>query len=631
MSTKQIVPAVLLSLVVLSTAVNAQVLPTPATAPTAEANSEEAAEAKKKLTKSGLALLEEVAAEASSLKLTENRIRVQATVADLLWPYDEERARAMVRAAQETITAMIGEIDSSDPQVHNTAGIVMQVRHEVINKLARRDAKLALEFLRATRQPQVSYHNPDYKQPDQEAAMELNLAGQVAAQDPQAALRMAEESLSKGVSSGLINVLSQVRAKDPEAAAKLAGDMVKRLRPEEFGVDHEAVNVAASLLQMVRVKEAASSDQAPGTPTAELPRGSFVDLSRASGIAVDEQVRRELIEKIVTAVNVMTPHRTGNAHGLFMALKSVMPEVEKYAPTRAAALRRRMGDFEKTLHPQQRVWQEYQEVMQSGNLDTILAAAAKAPAEVRDQLYTQAVWKAVGEGNHERAREITGNLSNPQNRAQMLRDIERQMPWRAAERGNFEEARQQLSRVTSKEERLNMLIQIAMMARNSKKEDVARGFLDEAQGLVGGRAETHTQFNALMQVAQAFAALDPARSFGIIEAAVDRLNELLTAAAVIDGFGQESFRDGELRPNGGYMWNEMVRQCGLALAQLAATDFDRASAVAGKFERSEVRATARLMVAQGVLSTGANEYGLHGAGFMSGRRINGGNTISIRH
>ena len=114
---------------------------------------------------------------------------------------------------------------------------------------------------------------------------------------------MAEESLSKGVSSGLLNVLSQVGAKDPEAAAKLAGDIVKRLRPEEFGVDHEALNVAASLMQMVRVKEAAAASLTP----AQGPK--IVGISHASGIVVDEAVRRELIEKVVTAVNAMAPHR----------------------------------------------------------------------------------------------------------------------------------------------------------------------------------------------------------------------------------------------------------------------------------------------------------------------------------
>ncbi|HVF88373.1 MAG TPA: hypothetical protein VM866_12330 [Pyrinomonadaceae bacterium] len=617
MLTKRIVPAAVLSLLTFSIIVGAQVHTTPATPPPSggesEAESEQVVKARKELVKGAFALLEEVSSEASSLKLAENRIRVQMTVADLLWPHDEARAREMYKTVQESLAAMIGEVDPGDPQVYNTTNLVAQFRNEVLNNLAGRDAKLALEFLRATRQPQIFYHGGDYKQPDQEAAMELNLAGQIAAQDPKAALRMAEESLGKGVSSGLLNVLSQVQAKDKDAAAKLAGDIVKSLRPEEFGIDHEAINVATNLLQMIRAREAANPNSAQGA-----------QLQNMGGVVVDEGVRRELVEKIVTAVNGMAPHRTGNAHGLFMSLKGIMPEVEKYAPTRAATLRRRMGDFEKTIPPQQRVWQEYQEVMQSGTLDAMLEAAAKAPAEMRDQLYSQAVWKAVGENDYERARQIIANFTNPQQRAQLLRDLERQMPWRAAERGNFEEARQLLSRITSKEERINTLLQIAMMARNNKRDDVARGFLEEAHNLVAGRAENHAQFQALLQIAQAYATLDPARSFGIIEGAVDRLNELLAAAAVVDGFGQESFREGELRPAGGYIWNELVRQCGQGLTQLATTDFARASTVAGKFERNEVRAMARLMVAQGVLSSEMNGQGFEGAA-RYGRGRRGGN------
>ncbi|HVF27463.1 MAG TPA: hypothetical protein VM943_04420, partial [Pyrinomonadaceae bacterium] len=188
MLTKRIVPVFVLSLLTFSTSVGAQVITTPATAPPSEAESEQAVKARKELMNSAFALLEEVSSEASSLKLAENRIRVQMTVADLLWSHDEARAREMFKAVQENLAAIIAEIDPGDPQVYNTTNIVSQFRNEVLHKLAGRDAKLALEFLRATRQPQLFHHGGDYKQPDQEAAMELNLAGQIAAQDPKAAL-----------------------------------------------------------------------------------------------------------------------------------------------------------------------------------------------------------------------------------------------------------------------------------------------------------------------------------------------------------------------------------------------------------------------------------------------------------
>ena len=43
---------------------------------------------------------------------------------------------------------------------------------------------------------------------------------------------------------------------------------------------------------------------------------------------------------------------------------------------------------------------------------------------------------------------------------------------------------------------------------------------------------------------------DPNQSFEMIESSIARLNELLESAAALEGFGQETFKEGELRPQG---------------------------------------------------------------------------------
>ncbi len=240
---------------------------------------------------------------------------------------------------------------------------------------------------------------------------------------------------------------------------------------------------------------------------------------------------------------------------------------------------------------------------------------------MREQFYSQAAWKAAGENDVERARQIIGNISNPRLRAQMLRDLERQMPWRAAERGDFEQAWQLLSRITTVEECVNLLLQLASVATNKNNKEAARQFTEEAYGLVAGRAENQQQFSTQLQVAQTFAATDPARSFELVEGAIGRLNELLNAAAVIDGFGQEAFRQGELKLQGGDHWSELARSCGQILSALAPRDFARARSGAERFERTEVRTLARLMVAQGVLSSQHNNTNRGNTSTMGTRHI----------
>nr|MBA3713453.1 hypothetical protein [Pyrinomonadaceae bacterium] len=114
----------------------------------------ETAEAQKELEKQAVALLDEVATEAQTLKLMGNRVRLQMMIVDLLWPRDEERARALFKQLTADLAEMMtGATDMSDPNVQNSAQMVMQFRHEMLNVLSERDTKLALEFLRATRQP----------------------------------------------------------------------------------------------------------------------------------------------------------------------------------------------------------------------------------------------------------------------------------------------------------------------------------------------------------------------------------------------------------------------------------------------------------------------------------------------
>ncbi|HVF57393.1 MAG TPA: hypothetical protein VM934_14660 [Pyrinomonadaceae bacterium] len=597
----------------------------------APAKEEAADDAKKTLRRQALALLADVIAETRGLKLVENRARTQAIAAGLLWPHDEEAARALFKEATDGIVQLAAAGDPADPQNYNTLQTVSQLRNEMMQMLAPRDAKLALDFLRATRQP-TPYVNPgaEYRPPDMELALEMQLAAQVAAQDPKMAIRMAEESLSKGISSNLLGVVYQINSKDPEAASKLAGEIIKKLRPEDLARDYEAGNVATQLLNMTRVKSATPAPAATSVAAVAPSNGPMIVTHNGSdmsvtvtsggnspetGVVLDESLRRELIEAMAAAALGNSPNRSGISNNLLNALRPAMADVEKYAPTRLAPLRRRMAETERSFDGRGRIWKEYGAVMQEGSIEALLEAAPKAPRQVRDQLYTQAAWKAIGENNLDRARQVIENISNPQQRAMMLRDIDRQMPWRAAERGNFEEARQMVSRFSTIEERVAALIQIASAAQLKGDKAAARRSLDDARDMVVGRAHGQTQFSAQLDLARAYSTLDAEEAFAVVESAVGQLNELLAAAAVVDGFGLESFKDGELRQQqGGYIWNDLISRCAAELATLAPVDFERARTAARKFQRPDARTLAQLLLAQNVLTGAATPGG--------GRRIN---------
>lgn len=583
--------------------------------------------ARAELERKALALLKEAVEASAELRLTENRVRAQVTAARLLWPRDAEAGRAAFKAAADAVAALGAGVDPEDPQFYVAAQTVMQLRGEMVQIAAQYDAKLALEFLRATRPSYVeALAAAGYGQ--QEQAIELGLARRIAAQEPRRALEMAEESLSRGVTQGLLSVLNELRAKEPAAAARLAADIVRRLRADELPNSHEASAAAHQLLLMTGP---AQSPPANAAALAALPvvRGhgtiavSSVPASAGDGAALlDEQTRKELVEKVLAAFAASAPNQVG-AYSLFQALQTLLPELERYAPGRAAALRRRADELERGFNPQRQLLRPYEEVMQAGTVEALLEAAPKAPAEVRDQLYTHAAWKAFNEGKDpDRARRILESVSNPQQRAQARRSMEQQAHLEAAQAGGYTEARLTAARLPVVEDRVNALLQIAGVAAAANDAQTARQVLEDARAAVEGQTRGQQQFNHRLQIADAYARFDAGAAFELVESSIGRLDELMDAAVVLDGFGQESFREGELKPqsHGGNVWYELINRCAYTLAVLAASDFDRAAKAAGKFRRTDARTAAQLSLATMILNTQATPGWLRHGGLLPLRK-----------
>ncbi|HEX8131074.1 MAG TPA: hypothetical protein VF527_18380 [Pyrinomonadaceae bacterium] len=547
------------------------------------------------LERKALALLDEVIGEMRSLKLVENRIRLQATAAEMLWPRNQERAREIFNAAASDLSGITAGIETDDPQYHNLVGATTQLRWWMLNIIAERDAKLALEFLRATRQPPPPVQpGANYRQPDQELMLETQLAQHIAARDPQQALRIGEEVLSRGLSSNLMPLLDQLRTRDPEGAARLTASIVKKLRTANFVVDYEATNIASYLLLSTRPAENAN---AGGQPQQVNTTGQ----TNARRLLLDEPVRRDLANLLINAAVSSTgnPRQSRNMGGLLSTVQQLMPEVERYAPAQAAAVRRRVEGFERRTEGNPR---EYRQLMETGTPEAMIEAAAKAAPEMRQQLYRTAVWKAFNDGNPDRARQIINtSIEGAQQREQLLKELDQQMFWRAASEGKIEQAQTFLARIKSKDERIGMLLQLARITSAKGNTEAAAAFLDEVWNLIGGRAKGHSQFGMQLQLARTYAQVAPSRAFEIMEASVMHLNELVAAAAVVDGFGQEAFAEDELKGQEGYLWGALATQSNEALAALAPVDFDHAVAVADRLQRPELRLPARLAVARGIL------------------------------
>ncbi|HEX8774557.1 MAG TPA: hypothetical protein VF735_13370 [Pyrinomonadaceae bacterium] len=283
-------------------------------------DAEQRREASKEVVNKALALLEEITTEVSTLRLAENRVLIEARVADTLWAHNERRSRALI---QEAI-GNLNELMSGDAQDEGQTEAYAELRREILNILARHDPLLAREFLRATSQPLNL---------EEEVQLNLRLATEIAANDPQQALKIAQQVLAKGVSYQLIELLSQLKQKEPDAAARLAGEILNVLRTENLAANSEAASVAYELLLIGR----GSSSAAAVAPDAHVP--AMLTLSAS----------RELVTMLASAA-LRAP---ASNQEMLLVSQQILPEVDKYAPSLAPRLRRKVTEQIKTSNEEE--------------------------------------------------------------------------------------------------------------------------------------------------------------------------------------------------------------------------------------------------------------------------------------
>jgi hypothetical protein len=548
--------------------------------------------------KMGLAMVDEIIKDAQSLRLPENRFRVLVQTANAVWNIDERRARILFKGAQESLKELQAAVDNSDPQYAYMPGLVMQLRTEMIYTLAQRDPELALDALQATRQMGVGLA-PDVAA-SFDAQMEMQLARLLAAKDVPRALEMAERGLAGGVSQEVVNVINALAETNRDAAQKLFDETLVRLHTENYATNPTAAYVALNLLrewfQRGSASDAAGEQQ--GTPT--IQRLKF-----------NEMAARDLCDTILRAVLYNPAGASpggrlpwGNTYDMLRQLQPMLPDIKKLVPSQASSLEARIGEMQRVAELQSGPWAKVQELINTAPVSELLAAAGNAPPDVQNHLIQSAAWKAFNEGNSDLARQIIQEkLTDPRVRQDMQANIDRQSTDRLINEGKVAEARSLLSRLSSAAERVAFLTRLAALAIAKGDKNEAHQLLNEAQAQVSSRPENYQMLYAQFEIANVCRSLDPPRGYSIIEAAIDRLNELTAAAATLNGFDlQQYFRNDEFILANGNSLNQLLQQIGAQVSEVAARDADRARLMADRVGHLEMKTWIYLVMFPAVLS-----------------------------
>lgn len=593
-------------------------------------SSEKQAEEKAALEAKAVVLLEQIVAESVTLKLPENRIRLQIAAADLLWKHSEERARGLFDLASAGIIELQGKSAVNDnrqgfegrpnasPYNQNRVSAT-QLRQELVLTAASHNATLAYQILHATQPSPLPSDQPNNRMANMEASLEQRLLAQIALTDPLLAMKNAEEMLDKGqYSSSFAQVLAQLQQKDKEAATKFSDKLLKRLQMENLLTHQEAGMLTLSLLRPGPKPPEKSGE----TPRVALGYGSQVLSETAFTNLLDAAIAASLKANLPAQGSGRGFNTGGGPNGfrggnpqqggpnappveqvtgriLLNGLEPLLPQIDKYLPARSTAVRQKLTQAGMD-NSQRASFNQINELVQQGTSESLMSAAATAPAGMQASLYQRAAMKAMEEGNTERARQIANERLSGAQRTTLLQRIETQQLALKTGDEAMESIRQSLARLASDEERLRMLLQLSASTQKDNAK-LALQILGEAQKLVSGRITSYQQFESQLQVARAFATLDPARSFEVLEPGINQLNELFPAAALLSGFDVNIFKNGELPLQESSRLSNMVNQYAQQLAALAKSDFERAQMTAERFQLPEARIFTRLAIVRGVL------------------------------
>lgn len=566
-------------------------------------------ERRQELERKTLALLDEVATQTLSLKLPENRSFVLTAAADLLWTHDENRARNLFWDALNNLTSPTNPASNdSMPKDSTTKGsttndsttkrpasdkvqslsqyyAMFGVRQEFLRKVARRDPQLALDMLRATRLPPTEPVNANYHLPD-ERDLEQEIANEAAVRDPKRALQIARESLAKGLTFQLLGVLSQLNRRNPEAAQEFAGDLIDKIHSVNLATDPVAWRTAIELLRLARTPQ-----DVPAESGAVLGPGR---------LKLNDDQKRELVEILTDAAL----SASANAN-LLSGLSEVMPEVEQFAPDRVAKIKTKLAETNRILSPEQRQWNDLNSLVSKGTPEELIRAAAKSSDDVRREIYQAAVMKAVMKGKADALREFIKSEVEDASQRNSLNDLldAQEIGW-AVNHGNTEELQKLLPSIRLKEKRAEAMAEIAMMLEKKGEHDEALKLLDDARTLVKVDLKSQTQSDALLAVMLAYALVDPAKAFAIIEPIIDHTNDDISKLLLLDRIVKSgAVKNGEIimQQPGIVSIDFAIFKYGKGVVALANADFDRTKAAADRFQRNELRIMARLTIAQALL------------------------------
>ena len=518
------------------------------------------------------ALLESLSGQIGTLQSAENRARIGSNIAWSLWPHDERRARAIFVSVGQDLNLGLQPPDRNDPQSSKTFLVFLQLRGDTIDRIAKYDPEFAFDFLKST---QPSYEQMPQRAWEKERELTLRLGKEVAASNPDIALKLGRAALALSPSEDFLPLLRQLLRKHREQGVTLYKETVDKVRKANFVQDYRMLSFVRSLVRF--------------TPPLADETG-FREL-------IDILMKAALANKCDQDSSDTEPEYFCNEIGPVLArLGTVDP--------RAARLKSLAPEYEGNLAPDGRSWQdiyaEVDEFAEGRDYVALLQVAAKYPP-MKETVYWRAFNLARRDEDLERAQKIAEAYDeNPEVKQRMLKELELAKSTATLSEAELEKIQRQIDEFTDDRRRVDFMTKTAIRI-GANNRTVALKLLDRATELIEVHKNPAEQLRALAYVAAVYCMEKNDRGFTIIESLMPKLNELVEAAVKLDGFDTRYVRSGEWNMSANGDLGSLLTSISGDAPYFAWCDFDRAVSIAAQFERAEIRMMAQLKLAQSIV------------------------------
>ena len=242
------------------------------------------------------------------------------------------------------------------------------------------------------------------------------------------------------------------------------------------------------------------------------------------------------------------------------------------------------------------------------------------------QAYQSIANKAAQLTDETRAQKLIDQISDDTIRASAQKQFDTAKINRSANAGKLDDARRLIDQLTDPKAKIQKTVQLAIQFQtlgDEKSLASAKGLMKDARGLTKDTPDDEDDLADLMEVVRGYAIVDPEIAFRLAEPVMDKLNDLVQAAAVLSKFNKRdrTFKKGELvlKTNGNQGFGGGPGGPGPAgfggggsggtllfryipqIQMLGKADLNRMSQATDKFTRSDIRTLVRLFVLQGFL------------------------------